>query len=258
MRQFADSTRTSVTPTLAHGLLLLAFDAEAGVRCGRSLDHGVVGGLLGELSLRGLIRLTPAALQLSPIADEALQRLRVVSPALGSVLEQLLATHESYSLAEWVAVLSLRGAELRYVLLRELHAAGVLSTAAASGGQVEHVPRSPTVLNPEPARRLRERLRAVALRNLRPEPRDRLQLSLLRACALERDLFQPHEWQRARRHLYELTGDEPLSNAVCHPCRPHARFDWQAWYPEGRLVEALAWLGLPDPIVERLAFFWRR
>ncbi len=253
MRQCTDTARSgSSTFTIAHELLLLACAEPAGEPRGRLLERGVAGGLLGELSLRGLVRLAPAAVQLSPIALDALPWLRAGSPALGSVLEQLLATREPYAPAEWIAVLSLRGAELRGALLRELQEAGVLSAAPPAAALWPLA-----VLDRGPLQLVREQLRAVVLHGMQAEPRARLQLSLMRACRLEGAVLQAHERRRAARRVRDLTHAEPIGAAVQRPREPHAGADWRAQFPEGRFVEALAWLGLPGAIVDRLAFFWR-
>src|SRR6185437_1757016 len=122
MGDVADSALSSRALSVAHELLLLTL----GQAPDRALDRALAGALLGELTLRGLVRLAPAALHLSPIALDALVTLRDSAPAHALVLEQLLATHEPFSPAEWVAMLALRSVELRAVLYEELREAGVL------------------------------------------------------------------------------------------------------------------------------------
>ncbi len=243
--------------TVAHELLLLIGGAPAAARRDGALHRALAGGLLGELALRGLLRITAAGVQLSPIALDALPQLRLASPALALALEQLLATRDPYPPAEWIAILALRGQELRSALLRELEPSRVLASQADSPAARRTPLRQPLVLRETTARRLRERLRAVALHGVPPSDRERLQLSLLCACGWERAVLQPDERRRARPRLHELTCDEPIGEAVRRPRRPRPNADPQAPFPEERLPDLLAWLGLPAALVDRLAFFWR-
>jgi hypothetical protein len=242
--------------SLAHELLLLARAAPA-PRHG-CLDRAIAGGLLGELALRGLVRLTPAAVQLSPIALDALPNLRADSPSLAPVLEQLLATREPYSPAEWVSVLALRGAELRRTLLQELISSCVLAPTAGSPVAGRAATRQlPTLRDATPLRLLRERLRAVVLHGLQATGRDRLRLSLIRGCGLESVMLLPGERRRARPRLLELTRGELIGEAVRRPRPPRTDTNRQPGFPEERLSDLLTWLGLPMALVDRLAFFWR-
>ncbi|HZQ36433.1 MAG TPA: GPP34 family phosphoprotein [Dehalococcoidia bacterium] len=244
--------------TLAHELLLLALAAPAAGLRDHTLDRAVAGGLLGELALRGLVRLTPAALQLSPIALDALPHLRATVPALALTLEQLLATREPYAPAEWVAVLALRGSELRQILLHELGAARLVEAASASSVAGRPAAAQPSALiDAAPLRLAREQLRAVVLHGVQATARDRLQLSLLCGCGLEGVFLQADERRRVRPRLIQLTRHEPIGEAVRRPHRPRMHVAGQERFPEARLSDLLAWLGLPAGLVERLAFFWR-
>lgn len=70
-------------------------------------------------------------------------------------------------------------------------------------------------------------------------------------------MLQADECRRARPRLLELTRDDPIGAAVQRPRRPRPNAGPQAPFPEERLPDLLAWLGLPAALVDRLAFFWR-
>lgn len=118
--------------TLAHELLVLVAGAPDAARRDGALHRAIAGGLLGELELRGLLRIATDGVQLSPIALDALPRLRHASPALAMALEQLIATREPYPPAEWIAILALRGPELCSTLRQELEASRLLAPSAQS------------------------------------------------------------------------------------------------------------------------------
>lgn len=257
MRDFAGAAASGSGVTVAHELLLLTLAMDAAPR-ERSLDRALAGGLLGELALRGVLRVAPATVQLSPIALDALPHLRGASPVLGLVLEQLLATREPYPPAEWVAVLALRGPELHRGLLRELESARILAPTPCPPGARHPAARQPlALLDAAPTRIVRERLRAVTLHGAPATPRDRLQLALLLGCGLDAAVFSASELRSAGIRLHELTHDQPIAAAVRRPCRPRAEVQRRARTSDERLSDLLAWLGLPAALVDRLAFFWR-
>ncbi|MHB1132048.1 MAG: GOLPH3/VPS74 family protein [Chloroflexota bacterium] len=197
--------------SLAEELLLLALRDEAGtIASGASLatKYGLHGALLAELMLRGKVRLGEK------------QQVEIVetTPTGDALLDEMLAAvaqrAKPRKMRDWVLNPG-RGApkDIQKRLLARLVEQGILREEEGRVLWVfprKEYPQS----DPDPERRVRERVREAVLYGQSPDERTAVLLGLIKACRLVDELFPKEERADAKRRLDELTRADVAGEAV--------------------------------------------
>jgi Golgi phosphoprotein 3 GPP34 len=193
--------------TLAEELVLLGTNergsTESGARA--SLDNGIAGARLLELSLAGRLALGEKGTIV--VADERPTGDELTDEALA----RIAASDRERNAKHWVSKLS-RGRVRKQVLAR-LDDRGVL--AAEQGKFLGLVPRTRHVeLDPAPEREVRERLRAAVLGDEAADERTVALAGLVKACGLTKAVFGREDRKAADRRIKQLAEPDAVSAAV--------------------------------------------
>src|SRR5919197_3353884 len=193
--------------TLAEELVLLGTNergpTESAARA--SLDNGIAGARLLELSLAGRLALgEKGAIVVSderPTGDELTDE----------ALARIAASERERSAKHWVSKLASR--QVRKRVLARLDDRGVL--AAERSKFLGLVPCTRHVeVDPGPERELHERLRGAVLGDEAADPRTVALAGLVKACGLTRAVFGREDRTAADRRIKELAESDAVSAAV--------------------------------------------
>lgn len=193
--------------TLAEELLLLALDDEEGSvtrSASASLDYGLAGAMLVELTLQGRLGMEGenfVLLDASPTGDILLDR----------VIYRVQSARKNRDPQHWVSQIG--SGSIRSALTDRLVEKGILEREARHVLWVIPYRRYPT-RDAGPERDVRERVRAVVLDGAEPQPRDAAILSLIKSCNLVDEVFLPEERKRAHERLEEISADELIGKSV--------------------------------------------
>ena len=190
--------------SLPEELLLLALDDEKGsvvFAASTALEFGLAGAELAELSLAGRVAVEDGKLRV-------LETGATGDDALDAAVARIAGSRRARSAQHWVS--SSPAGQKRYLARLTEHGAVRRERRELLG--VLPVTRHPATGAVEPE--LRTRLRAVVLEGAEPDERTRVLLALVRACSLEKELFERGERRAAKARIAELTRDDALAGAV--------------------------------------------
>jgi hypothetical protein len=171
-----------------------------------SLDNGIAGARLLELSLAGRLALGEKGVievqDQTPTGDE------VVDEALSAIASSERARNAKH----WVGKLS--KSSVRKRVLARLDERGVLATERSRFLGI--VPRTRHVeVDPGPEHEVRERLRSAVLGGLsEPDARTVALAALVRACGLTRNVFGREDRKEADRRIKDLAAPDAVGAAV--------------------------------------------
>ena len=195
--------------TLADELLLVALHRQGRAPAAATraaLAHGLAGGLVLELLLRGAVEVSGRVLLARPgrvtgdeLLDDALARLR--------------ASRRPHSVDRWIRVLARRPSSLQSCLAGRLVQAGVLREEVRRVLGVLPVRRH-AVADQAAVAGLRARLRAALLGDGVLEPRTASLVVLVGACGLVDVLVARPERRGARGRAAQLAEHDPAAAAV--------------------------------------------
>jgi hypothetical protein len=193
--------------TLADELVLLGTNERGGTESAAwtSLDNGIAGALLLELSLAGRLQLGEKGAIV--VADERPTGDELTDAALARIAE----SERSRDAKHWVSKLASGKARKR--VLTRLDDRGVL--AAERSKFLGLVPRTRHVeVDPAPEREVRERLRGAVLGEEAADPRTVALAGLVKACGLTKAVFGREDRKAADRRIDELADPDDVSAAV--------------------------------------------
>jgi hypothetical protein len=196
-----------MTLTLAEELVLLGTTERGSTESAAwaSLDNGIAGARLLELSLAGRLALGEKGAIV--VADERPTGDELSDQALARIAE----SERQRDAKHWVSKLA--GGKVRKQVLARLDDRGVL--AAERSKFLGLVPRTRHVeVDPGPEREVRERLREAVLGADAPDPRTVALAGLVKACGLTKAVFGREERKAADRRIKELAEPDAVSAAV--------------------------------------------
>ena len=192
--------------SLAEEVLLIAFDAEEGAdRSDWGVDSALAGAVLLDLGARGCLCDQGAgivAADCDPPAD----------PLLGEAL-LIVRSSKPRGAREWVERLPTELGSLRDRVARGLVERGILEERRRRVLGLFPAPRYPE-RDPEPERRLRERMRASLLGEREPSTRDALLVSLLAPHGLIASLVPKDRGKEATENARAIADRGVLGPAV--------------------------------------------
>ncbi|MCB0588867.1 MAG: GPP34 family phosphoprotein [Phaeodactylibacter sp.] len=194
---------------LHESILLLSLDDEKGSfsMSGTYLYYGFAAALLLDLILGERIVVEEGRVS---VIDKAITENRLLNDVLG----RLKRFKKDRKVAYCIHYLVQRINKLRPQAIEHLIRQGILERREEKILWVFTVSRYPSA-NAEPEHTLRERLHSVAFHNAEPTPKERMLLSIILACKLERDLFPDKEERKAaRERLKALTEDSELRRLI--------------------------------------------
>jgi hypothetical protein len=200
------NAREAMMTTIAEELLLLALDDDKGtvsLNQSTSLPLGLAGALLAELALRDRVHVEGKHLLVHDPAPTD-------DPLLDEALTTIAGSKKPHDAKHWVSKLS---GKLKERLIKRLVERGVLREEECKILWVIPSSRYPAMQTSDEAA-ARERLRAVVLPSAEPDPRTVALLGLVKACDLEKKVFQGDEWKRAKPRVKELLEGELYGKAV--------------------------------------------
>jgi Golgi phosphoprotein 3 len=193
--------------TLAEELLLLATNERGSTESGAwaSLDNGIAGARLLELSLAGRLALGEKGAIV--VADERPTGDELADEALARIAD----SERSRNAKHWVSKLA--SGKVRKQVLSRLDDRGVL--AAERSKFLGLVPRTRHVeVDPGPEREVRERLHGAVLGDEAADPRTVALAGLVKACGLTKAVFGRENRKAAERRIKELAEPDAVSAAV--------------------------------------------
>ncbi len=193
--------------TLAEELVLLGTTERGSTESAAwaSLDNGIAGARLLELSLAGRLALGEKGAIV--VADERPTGEELADEALA----RIAAADRGRDAKRWVSKLA--GGKVRKRVLARLEDRGVL--AAERSRFLGIVPRTRHVeVDPGPEREVRERLRAAVLGDEAADPRTVALAGLVKACGLTKAVFGREDRKAAERRIKELAEPDAVSAAV--------------------------------------------
>lgn len=196
-----------MTLTLAEELVLLGTNERGATESAAwaSLDNGIAGARLLELSLAGRLQLGEKGAIV--VADERPTGDELTDAALARIAE----SERRRDAKHWVSKLA--SGKVRKQVLARLDDRGVL--AAERSKVLGLVPRTRHVeVDPAPEREVRERLRAAVLGDEAADPRTVALAGLVKACGLTKAVFGREDRKAADRRIKELAQPDAVSAAV--------------------------------------------
>jgi golgi phosphoprotein 3 len=193
--------------TLAEELVLLGTNERGSTESAAwaSLDNGIAGARLLELSLAGRLELGEKGAIV--VADERPTGDELTDEALARIAE----SERQRDAKHWVSKLA--SGKVRKQVLARLDDRGVL--VAERGRFLGVVPRTRHVeVDPGPERELRERLRGAVLGDEAADPRTVALAGLVKACGLTKAVFGREDRKAADRRIKELAEPDAVSAAV--------------------------------------------
>lgn len=195
---------------LAEELLLIALDDEKGWSRNSRLELGLAGALLEDLGRAGALRSDGNRLH---VVDTAAPE----HPLLARTHEVMAGSGKPRGAKAWLDRLPRRLKPITATVAAGLVQRGVLTEQRHKLFGVFPSPRFPEA-DPEPERRIRERLTAVLVGHRRPEERDALLFGLLVALEMISDLVEWSQRRAARERAKEIadggTTDDAVARAV--------------------------------------------
>jgi golgi phosphoprotein 3 len=193
--------------TLAEELVLLGTNERGSTESAAwaSLDNGIAGARLLELSLAGRLALGKKGAIV--VADERPTGDELTDEALA----RIAASERQRDAKHWVSKLA--GGKVRKQVLARLDDRGVL--AAERSRFLGLVPRTRHVeVDPGPEGEVRERLRGAVLGDQAADPRTVALAGLVKACGLTKAVFGREDRKAAERRIKELAEPDNVSAAV--------------------------------------------
>jgi Golgi phosphoprotein 3 (GPP34) len=193
--------------TLAEELVLLATTERGSTESAAwaSLDNGIAGARLLELSLAGRLQLGEKGAIV--VADERPTGDELTDEALSRIAE----SERRRDAKHWVSKLS--SGTVRKRVLARLDDRGVL--AAERSRFLGLVPRTRHVeVDPGPEREVCERLRGAVLGDAAADPRTVALAALVKACGLTKAVFGREDRRAADRRIKELAEPDAVGAAV--------------------------------------------
>lgn len=194
---------------LHESVLLLSLDDEKGSFSMSSsyLHYGFAAGLLMGLILAKRIAIEDGRVI---VKDNAITESRVLNDVLG----RLRKFKKNRKVAYCIHYLVQRNSKLRPPVIEGLIRQGILERRKAKILWVFNVNRYPTV-NGEPENELRRRLREVLFQDAEPTTKERMLLSIITACKLDRDLIPDKQERKvAREKIKNLTKDSEMRRLI--------------------------------------------
>lgn len=192
---------------LAEELLLLALDDKKGHDRTWSIESGLAGALLIELTEDGGLRLDE---------DERLVAEEGAAPdnaLLAEVLETVRASEKPQGVEHWLGELPRGFGTLRDQVAQRLVDRGVLTEERTKLLGLTLSRRYPEAA-PEPERALRARLRELLVDGAEPTPREAALVALLRPFELVRTVVEREERKEAERRAEEIAQSGPINDAI--------------------------------------------
>jgi hypothetical protein len=193
--------------SLAEELVLLGTNERGSTESAAwaSLDNGIAGARLLELSLAGRLQLGEKGAIV--VADERPTGDELTDAALARIAE----SERRRDAKHWVSKLA--SGKVRKQVLTRLDHRGVL--AAERSKFLGLVPRTRHVeVDPAPEREVRERLRGAVLGDDAADPRTVALAGLVKACGLTKAVFGREDHKAADRRIKELAEPDAVGAAV--------------------------------------------
>ncbi len=193
--------------TFAEELLLLAINDDKGSFVempSMSLEYALAGAILMELAFLNRI---DTDLKLLDVTDNT----PTGDKTLDTVLSQLVSHEKSAKC--WVQEIACNYQNIKDVLLQRLVDRGILKVDEHKILWVFSTRRYPMIDNTQETE-VRTRIRHIILTDELPDPRDVVIISLIQACDLVDELFEPSERKQAYKRIVQLSKMDLIGQAV--------------------------------------------
>ena len=190
-------------------VLLLALRDEKGTALTAYVGHLLAGAVLAEFLLDGTITMEPTRKQMVDVVRPG----HTGDPILDECLEKVQAAKRRASLKTWIARLAAIR-QLRHKAAMRLCEKGVLRCEEHKILLVFTQKVYPEI-DPNPERRIQERLRTAVFESSRDvDPRTLALLSLAAAGELVKTVFDRKELKSSKQRIKSLIEDEPIGKAT--------------------------------------------
>ncbi len=171
-----------------------------------ALAYGLGGALVLELILNNRISIVSGVVR---IKDSRF----IGEPIIDKYFQKIMESKKERELSFWIESLSTAGEDLKYTTIDKLVAGGILRMSKEKVLWVFNTNRYPA-RNATPENRLRKRLNDIIVKELKPELREAMLLSMINSCGMVSDIFGSSREKAYKRRIKEIAEGEEVAVAA--------------------------------------------
>lgn len=195
--------------TIAEALILLGTDDDKGTAvssASSSLNYGLVGSILSELTMTGRIELKEGKVV---IADDTLTEVSYFN----TVIDEIKEDHKERTVEHWINHFASKTKAINDPVYLSLVDKGILKEEDKTYFFFFNTNVYPTV-DERPEQEIRKHVNDVVFNNAEPDPEIAMLLSLIKTCDLTAEVFGKERKKAAEKKLIELIENNEYGKAV--------------------------------------------